>query len=465
MSSLGKTSKTRAVPSPVKPGDVVADKYRVERTLAAGGMGVVALARHVGLDQPVALKFLIPLVQDEHTTARFLREARASAKIQSEHVVKVFDCGVLPSGVPYMAMEYLDGVDLARRLREGGAFPVQEATDVLLEAIVGVAAAHAAGIVHRDLKPSNLFLANQGGSTRVVKVLDFGISKVKPGPDDLVEDDLTGTAMMLGSPRYISPEQAQSSRSVDFRADIWSLGVILYELLDGKCPFTGDTMGEVLGKILLHRPAPLCQTRSEVPQGLSAVIERCLARDKELRFESVAALAAALVPFASPRGLIHAERAAAVLGTTLEAALAKPVATAPHADATTLAEPSDRTVGTWAQVGEGERSRSRGGLVFALGAAALAVLLVSGYLLVRGGASEPPEERSSLSISPAVSTPARAPAASPSAAPRTASPSVAPSVAASSPDATSSASSGPSVTAPPPRPPRPVGGGVLDRSD
>ena len=409
MSSLGKASKTREVPSPVQPGEVVAEKYRVERTLAAGGMGVVALARHLGLDQPVALKFLIPIVQDEHTTARFLREARASAKIQSEHVVKVFDCGV----------------------------------------------------------PSNLFLANQGGNARLVKVLDFGISKMQPGPDDPVEDDLTGTAMMLGSPRYISPEQAQSSRSVDVRADVWSLGVILYEMIDGKCPFTGDTMGEVLGKILLYRPAPLTEKRPEVPRGLSAVIERCLMRDKELRFESVAALAAALAPFASPRGLLHAERAAAVLGTTIQEALSKPTAASPDVVGATVAEPSDRTVGTWSQSGGEERPRSRHGLTFAVGAAAVAVLVVSGYLLSRGELAGPAADRaSSVPLAPAASAPQPDPVREPvTGPPSSATVSVS---AAPSPEATSSASSGapplPNVRPPPTRPPRP-NGGVLDRSD
>ena len=290
------------------------DKYVVEKLVAAGGMGVVVAARHQVLDQPVAIKFLIPEAMEKQTITRFLREAKAAARIQSERVVRVYDCGTLDSGVPYMVMELLDGVELARVVRNRGALPIDEAVDLVSAALEGVAEAHKLGIVHRDLKPTNLFLVGGEHRPYSVKVLDFGISKIQPGPDSPVDDELTGTAMLLGSPRYISPEQARSSSRVDVRADIWSMGVILYEVLDGRCPFAGDTIGEVLSKILLHRPEPIQDRRPDATPELAAVIDRCLQRDPDDRFTNVAELAHALERFGSEHARLHAERIDSILG-------------------------------------------------------------------------------------------------------------------------------------------------------
>ena len=215
-----------AIPAPegAAPGDVIAGKYRVERVLGAGGMGVVVAALHLQLDERVALKLLsTSAAGNEEATARFLREARAAVKIKSEHVARVSDVGTLENGVPYMVMEYLDGTDLARWLAGRGVLPVEQAVDFLLQAGEAIAEAHTLGIVHRDLKPANLFCSKKPDGRLCIKVLDFGISKVTapggPGGTDGGQHDLTRTATVVGTPTYMSPEQMLASRLVDLRTD------------------------------------------------------------------------------------------------------------------------------------------------------------------------------------------------------------------------------------------------------
>jgi len=346
----------------VQVGELLSGKYRIQEMIAVGGMGLVAKARHEILGQNVAIKFLLPRPGADDAAPRFLREARAAAQIQNPHVVHVFDCGELENGVPYMVMEHLEGVELSREMRERGAISVEEAVDITLDALEGVAAAHAVGIVHRDLKPSNLFLVDDPGGARRVKVLDFGISKVR---DDTVGEDLT-RSMILGSPRYISPEQAQSSRDVDTRTDIWSIGVIVYQMIAGEAPFQGDTVGQLVAQILLHTPERLDRRRPEVPKRLADAVARCLQRDREARFSDVGELAQALVPFASDRGRAQAARVEAILQTD------RPARVRLEADAEPPA--STGTVGTWTQLDRGERRASR---IWLVGVAA--ALIVGGY--------------------------------------------------------------------------------------
>ena len=217
-------------PVPVSPGDVVAGKYRVERIIGAGGMGVVVAARHLQLDQTVALKFMT------HRTPagdeRFSREARAAARLKSEHAAKVHDVGALDNGTPYMVMEYLEGNDLHALLSAEGALPIDLAVGYVMQACEAIGEAHAHGIVHRDLKPHNLFLTTGVGGRPKIKVLDFGISKTQ---DD--ETTLTRSSDIIGTPVYMAPEQLRSSKDVDARADIWALGAMLYELVTGRLPF------------------------------------------------------------------------------------------------------------------------------------------------------------------------------------------------------------------------------------
>ncbi|HEX5098695.1 MAG TPA: protein kinase [Polyangiaceae bacterium] len=284
---------SRAGPG-ILPGDLVAEKYRVERVLGAGGMGVVLLARHIHLDDAVALKVLSPeLLDDEQAVARFRREAQAAAKLKNEHVVRVFDVGVHENSLPYLVMEYLEGGDLSGMIQKVGTLDAEQAADVLIQACSAVSAAHRAGIIHRDLKPSNLFCVPRADGWFTVKVLDFGISRVSAGPN-VDQQGITVTGNVVGSPSYMSPEQMRSSSRVDPRTDIWSLGVVLYECLTGKLPFPATTYAEVCVKVTQDPPEPLVG----VPPALAAVVLRCLEKDRERRFGTAEELALALVDFA-----------------------------------------------------------------------------------------------------------------------------------------------------------------------
>jgi serine/threonine protein kinase len=299
-----------------RPGDVLAGRFRVERVLGAGGMGVVVAAHHLQLDRRVALKFLLPeIARQQSVVARFGREARAAARIQSEHVARVLDVGTLEDGRPYLVMEYLEGRDLEAEVKARGPLPVATTVDWVLEACEALAEAHAAGIVHRDLKPANLFLTRRADGGPVIKVLDFGISKHtlldaagQGGPA------LTQTFAQLGSPRYMSPEQLRSSKDVDARADLWALGLIMHELLTGETAFDGTTLPELHVAILTQPPRPVRSLRADVPPELEAAISRCLEKDPAHRFANVAELAQAIFGFGTPQAQVSAERVARVLG-------------------------------------------------------------------------------------------------------------------------------------------------------
>jgi serine/threonine-protein kinase len=302
--------------SPVTEGQILAGKYRVERVLGSGGMGVVVAAWHLELEQRVAVKFLHPLALERTDTAeRFRREARSAAKIRSEHVARVIDVGIMEGGVPYMVMEYLEGHDIQDEMAKVGMLPIADAIDYVLQAIEALAEAHAAGIVHRDLKPANLFIAARPDGTRIVKVLDFGISKSLLG-GSVAELSLTRTSVLIGSPLYMSPEQMRSAKDVDTRTDIWSLGVILYEMITGRPPYTGDSIPALCASLLSDTPVSMRGLRADVPPLLEAAIMHCLAKDRAERYHSVSELARALAPFGSLSSQLHVDRASRVLGVT-----------------------------------------------------------------------------------------------------------------------------------------------------
>jgi serine/threonine-protein kinase len=278
---------------------MIAGKYVLDRLLGQGGMGAVFAAKHIKLSKAVAIKIMLADASNPEAAQRFINEGRAAANIQNEHVVRVDDVDE-EMGYAYMVLELLDGEDLSQVLEKEPAhrLPYHVAVGYVLQALRGVMQAHAIGIVHRDLKPSNLFLARRKDGTIVVKVLDFGISKAQ-GSSALAASPsaLTSTKAMLGSPLYMSPEQLRSSKSVDHRADIWAMGIILYELMTGHLPFMGDNLGELFAAILETDPAPIRSHADDVPPVLEEIVLRCLQRKPENRFQSAADLAHALAPF------------------------------------------------------------------------------------------------------------------------------------------------------------------------
>lgn len=297
------------LPPAFAPGSIVADKYRVERCVGRGGMGLVLEAIHLQLEQTVALKVLLPEVAAlQGAASRFLREARAAARLQSEHVARVLDVGALVDGTPFIVMEHLTGTDLHRVSRARGPLPVQEVVGWVLQVCSALAEAHALGIVHRDLKPSNIFLANRRDGSQLVKLLDFGIAKA---PAAWAEGDLTQSGV-LGSPSYMSPEQLRDTSTVDHRTDIWSLGIILHELLTLRYPFEATSPIALGALVATAEPSLLRAHRADLPAELEAVVQRCLQKEPSARFATVAALAEALAPLASERAAISVARIASM---------------------------------------------------------------------------------------------------------------------------------------------------------
>jgi serine/threonine protein kinase len=286
--SSGVTAKVREF----VPGSRIANKYLVEREIGEGGLGVVVKARHIQLDQPVAIKYLKPYsLSLPGIVDRFVREARLAAQIKNEHAVKVQDVDTLENGIPYMVMEYLEGRDLGQVVSEQ-PLPPQVAIEYVLQASEALAEAHALGIVHRDLKPDNLFLAQRPGGASMVKVFDFGISKAvaKRGAGGRREKAITQLHDRFGTPGFMSPEQVQSAE-VDARADIWALGVVLYELVTGKLPFEGDELLGLFNAILTEPHVPLAARLPNAPAELGTIIDRCLQKDRARRYRNIAELA------------------------------------------------------------------------------------------------------------------------------------------------------------------------------
>jgi serine/threonine-protein kinase len=300
---------------PFQPGDVVAGKYEINDLIGTGGMGFVFSATHVELGEKVALKFLRPeCTSNEELVGRFAREARASVKIKSEYVARVFDVGTLPDGVPFIVMEYLEGKDLFEVVREQGPLSIKVAVEYVMQACEALAVAHASGVVHRDIKPENLFLTQRAQGMDIVKVLDFGISKVAlTGSAFEHKMPLVQTMMPMGSPVYMSPEQIRASKDIDARTDIWSLGCVLYELLTGTAAFDAPSLTQLSATILESSAPPLRALCPNAPLELEAIIMRCLEKDPARRFHDVGELAIALYSFAPRRARISAERCCYVL--------------------------------------------------------------------------------------------------------------------------------------------------------
>lgn len=292
----------------VAMGRVVAGRYLIGRLLGSGTMGTVHAAFDLEFDQEVAIKFASSEgLSREELVERFRREAHIAGRIKSDHVVRVLDTGHVSADSPFMVMELLNGhgLDVERELR--GVIPIDEAVGYLLPAIEVLAEAHAAGAVHRDIKPANLFLERKIDGRPWVKVLDFGVSKaaLELGGRD---SRITKSGMIMGSPLYMAPEQLRSAHTVDARADIWSLGAILYELVTGFTAHEGDSVAELCATLLRDPPRPITDLMGDLPPRFAEVVMRCLEPDPARRYTNVVELGVALLPFAK-KGALHVERA------------------------------------------------------------------------------------------------------------------------------------------------------------
>lgn len=298
-----------------QPGDRVLGKYIVERVLGTGGMGTVYAATDESLRRTVAIKLLNDAHGDGERAARLtLREARAVVQLRSEHVARVFDAGLGDDGAPYIVMEFLEGQDLRQRLHDHSSLPVEDVVGFIVQACEGIAEAHAAGIVHRDLKPDNLFITHGVDGLPHVKVLDFGIAKVVSSDGLHTTGGSKGDYGLFGSPPYTAPERLRDVRGVDPRSDIWSLGVVLYEALASVRPFRGADIPELLLDILEGTPAPIRTLRGDVPEAVDVGVLRCLEKNPGARFQSIAELAEALLPFVPSWARAAAERTLGMAG-------------------------------------------------------------------------------------------------------------------------------------------------------
>jgi serine/threonine-protein kinase len=399
---------------PFPPGSVLAGKYRVERLLGEGGMGWVVEATHLQLEQRVALKFMHAEHATEHPDAvgRFLREARAAARIQSEHVARVSDVGTLDNGSPYLVMEYLEGQDLEALLQSRRPISLITAVDYAMQACEGLAEAHAVGVVHRDLKPANLFLARRSDGSVRVKLLDFGISKLMSA-SGIPEVGMTSTQALMGSPLYMSPEQLRSSKNVDRRTDIWSMGVILYEMFGGRSPFEADTLPEVCARIMAEPPQALGSIKPELPPALDGVVTRCLEKDPLRRFPDVASLAQALAPFGPPEARATAERIARVGRGSVASARDAADQSGPSIPVVAQAPVGVAQTNASFTAGRAILPRRSPLLAIAVGGLLLGAAISLAFVVTRGQSAEVPITPASGAAGPKAAASAFAPASTP----------------------------------------------------
>jgi serine/threonine protein kinase len=383
-------------------GQTLAGKYLIERVVGEGGMGVVLAAQHVALQTRVAIKLLHPdAIGDDESVRRFLREARTTARLRSEHVVRIFDLGALPNGSPFLVMELLEGEDLATRLTRCERLPWPEAISLILQACEGLSEAHGLGIVHRDLKPANLFLARNLDGSPCVKLVDFGVVKQLGG--ERQHSALTLRQGMVGTPLYSAPEQLDAAMAVDARADIWSLGVVLYELITGRVPFDGETLPQICTGVMHAEVRDPRELVDDLPDAVAEAIARALRKSPRDRFADVSEFASALASTTSQSGHVRIDRIRRIIGnaSTTERVVIE-------------TEDDTRTMAPWTRlggigVGDTPRELSRRRHRWFAGALA-AVLLVSGAMFAAGrhAASAGTKPTFNASASPALDPPPRA---------------------------------------------------------
>jgi len=298
MVSAAKTDEPTLFPNTpgLRMGQVLAGRYAISRVIGAGGMATIVEATHLELGSRVAIKVLHTIHASSEAVDRFLREARAIFPLRSENVCRVLDLGRVPDGSPFIVMEFLEGTDFANGFRGVQVAPARAAS-LVAQACKGLAEAHALGIVHRDIKPANLFLTKSGGGAELVKVLDFGISKLRREGDE----SLTAEGQVLGTPRYMAPEQFGGATEADARADVWALGLVLFKLIAGRLPYTAVTLADIYAELMNRAPEDIRHAVPGIDPGLAAIIMRCLERDASKRFLSARDLGAALEPFTRGR--------------------------------------------------------------------------------------------------------------------------------------------------------------------
>jgi serine/threonine protein kinase len=392
-------------------GRIIDGKYVVERKLGSGGLGVVVVARHRELGQRVAIKYLREQARTIASVVdRFRREAHIAAQIQSEHVVRVQDVGEV-AGEPFIVMEYLEGRDLGHVIGEGG-ITTAHAVDYVLQACEGLAEIHGIGIVHRDLKPENLFVVQDGAKAPIVKIIDFGISKVTPNQGNAWAH-VTCDEERFGTPLYMSPEQLGLGDGVDCRTDIWALGVVLFELIAGDFPFHGEDVQHLFASILTTAPSRPSATVAGIPPGLEAAILKCLEKDASRRFQNVAELAETLAPFGPPDAQERVRRtktALALAGPSVSSSPAPSVSLAPPAERAPLSlpPPAPPTV----VIPPSRTAQRRARPLASVGGAVLLLcsLLFLGQREERAGAALPPDTAVVyVTTSPAIVAPSAAP--------------------------------------------------------
>jgi serine/threonine-protein kinase len=352
-------------PLPVAPGQIVGGKWRIVRLIGRGGMGAVYEAQNTAIGKRAALKFVdAEFARNPEIAARFQREAEAASLVESAHIVHVFDSGTSDDGIPYIVMELLRGEDLRTRLRRFGRLPPQEAAHIVAQTLRGLIRAHEAGIVHRDLKPDNIFLVDRDDDPLFAKIVDFGISKVTRRPTEGVgTGTLTRQGVVLGTPFYMSPEQAQALPDVDERTDLWALGAILFECLAGKPPFAGDAYEQIIVAICTADAPDLMAIDPSIPASLAAVAHRALTRDRAKRFGSA-------------KEMLEALQAGGFVPVSLSGVASRPEPTASPTAAVAAVAGRTRTSWTTGEAApRGARVRKQG--LFALGA----VIMLGGFVL------------------------------------------------------------------------------------
>ncbi len=382
-----KTGSTHATVAKPAPGLVIAEKVRLDRLLGKGGMGSVWVGTHLGLDITVAVKFMTGSA--EAALARFQREARAAAQIRSSNVVKIHDYGV-DQGLPYIVMELLEGEDLAARLRRAGRLSLAETECLLIPVARGLERAHEARLVHRDLKPENVFLAREGDE-EIPKILDFGIAKTLAGSQEVKE--VTEEGAVLGTPYYMSPEQARGKLDIDHRADLWSLGVILFRMVTGRRPFEANAIGDLIVRICMDPVPRVLSIDPTLPLELDAFFDRALAKDPAARFPTARDLARAfteVVRVAAPTGAAGPIPSVRSFDGAFDASGGVLPSNTGRTGALGSTGPSTLGPATNASIVPAEPPRSRGIFVAAIGAALL-LLLGGGVAFVALGTRSSPE--------------------------------------------------------------------------